>query len=281
VPSHLVPRRVPFKGPASFSSLKPFFERAIWGGERRERVLLALLRRHYESVFRRQWVLPVDKPHYFDHRIGSFSFATGTSHGYSYYRGYFAAEMIRDGDVLLDVGCGDGFFARRFFAPRCKHVDAIDVDRSAIAHASRFNDAPNIRYALLDAVKEPFPRERYDVIVLDGALGHFPPEGVGRLLTRIREALSEDGVFVGSEDLGTVGHDHLHYFETLFDLARIMREHFEHVHLRSIDYLIPSGATRREAFWRCARLPDRLEEASWHDFSSTPVSSGSAEAAKS
>jgi 2-polyprenyl-3-methyl-5-hydroxy-6-metoxy-1,4-benzoquinol methylase len=277
-----VPRRVPFKGAGAFrldfSLLKPFFERAIWGGERRERLLLALLGRHYESVFRRQWLLPVDKPHHFDHRIGSFLFATGVSHGYGYYRGYFAAEMIRDGDVLLDVACGDGFFARRFFAPKCKHVDAIDVDRNAIAHASRFNDAPNIRYALLDAAKEPFPRERYNVIVLDGALGHFPPEGGEHLLTRIRQALPEDGVFVGSEELGTVGHDHLQYFETLVDLARIMRGHFELVYLRSIDYPLPSGDTRREAFWRCATRPDRLEKASWHDFSLTPASTASAEA---
>jgi SAM-dependent methyltransferase len=278
-----VPRRVPLKGPGAsrldLSLLKPFFERAIWGGERRERLLLTLLRRHYESVFRRQWVLPVDKPHYFDHRIGSFAFATGISHGYGYYRGYFAAEMIRDGDVLLDVGCGDGFFARRFFAPKCKHVDAIDVDRTAIAHSSRLNDAPNICYAVLDAAKEPFPLERYDVIVLDGALGHFPPGRVGHLLTKIRQALSEHGVFVGSEGLGRAGHDHLQYFETLLDLAGILREHFEHVYLRSIDYLIPSGEIRREAFWRCARLPDRLEGSSWKDFSPTSVSSGSPEAA--
>jgi SAM-dependent methyltransferase len=252
-----------------------------WGGERRERLLIFLLRQHYESIFRRQWVLPQYKPHYFDHRIGSFAFAIGTSHAYSYYRGYFAAEMIRDGDVLLDVGCGDGFFARRFFAPKCEHVDAIDVDRGAIEHASSVNDAPNIRYALLDAVKDPFPRGRYDVIVLDGSLGHFPPEGTGPLLTKIRQALPDDGAFVGSEDLGRAGHDHRQYFETLADLGSILGEHFEYVHLRSIDYLIPSGAIRREAFWRCARLPDRLQEASWGDFSPASASSASPETAVS
>jgi len=240
---------------------------ALWGGERRERLLIALLRRHYESIFRRQWTLAAELPHYFDHRIGSFAFATGTGHPYGYFRGFFAAEMIRDGDVLLDLGCGDGFFAQRFFAPRCRHVDAVDVDPGAIAHASRRNAGANITYSLLDAVEEPFPRDRYDVIVLDGAFGHFAPEAAGRLLDKIRAALGTEGVFVGSETLGDEGHDHLQFFETLPELAAILGSRFEHVQLRSIDYLIPPGAPRREAFWRCATQRDRLEEASWQSYS--------------
>ncbi len=238
-------------------------EYALWGGERREKLLIALLRRHYESLFRRQWTLAAEMPHYFDHRIGSFAFAIGRADPYSYFRGFFAAEMIRDGDVLLDIGCGDGFFAKRFFAPKCAHVDAVDIEPGAIAHASRRNRASNISYRVLDAVNEPFPRERYDVIVLDGALGHFASEPSRRLLKKISDALAEDGVFVGSESLGVEGHDHLQYFETLADLAAVFDDDFSHVQVRSLDYVIPAGMRRREAFWRCANQRPRLEEAAW------------------
>ena len=247
-------------------------EHVLWGGELRERLLIALLRRHYESVFRRQWKYAVELPHYFDHRIGSFAFATGTQHPYSYFRGFFAAEMIREGAVLLDIGCGDGFFDRRFFAPRCVHVDAIDVEAGAIAHASRRNSAPNISYSVLDAVNERFPRQRYDVIVLDGAFGHFAPGASQHLLDKIRNALTDDGVFVGSESLGAEGHDHLQSFETLPDLASILGEHFAHVQLRSIHYVIPSGASRREAFWRCSSQTTRLDDASWQRYTGAGAS---------
>lgn len=146
-------------------------ERAIWGGDRRERFLIALLRRHYEGLLRRQWTLAAAPPHYFDHRIGSFAFATGTGHPYSYYRRFFAAEMVRQGDVL-----------------------------------------------------------------------------------------------VGSETLGMEGHDHRQFFETLSDLASMLGKYFEHVELRSIDYAIPSGTFRREAFCRCANEPARLKEADWQSY---------------
>jgi SAM-dependent methyltransferase len=243
-----------------------FIERAVWGDLRRERLLLALLRRHYESVYRRQWFLAAEPPHYFDHRIGSFAFATGAGHPYSYYRGFFAGEIVHDGDVLLDIGCGDGFFARRFFAPKCAHVDGIDVDRGAVEHASRLNGAPNITYFLIDAVTDPFPRKRYDVIVLDGALGHFSSAASAVLLGKIREGLAEDGVFVGSESLGTEGHDHLQFFEALPDLASTLAEHFEHVQMRSLRYFIPAGIQRHEAYWRCAASRTRLDEASWREY---------------
>jgi 2-polyprenyl-3-methyl-5-hydroxy-6-metoxy-1,4-benzoquinol methylase len=87
-------------------------------------------------------------------------------------RGFFVADLLRDGDRLLDIGCGDGFFTNRFFAARCTHIDAIDNDAEAIRAACARHRASNITYALLDAAAQPFPNTRYDVIVWDGAIGH-------------------------------------------------------------------------------------------------------------
>jgi SAM-dependent methyltransferase len=237
-------------------------ERVLWGGARRERVLVALLRRHYDSLVRRRWGDPERAPHFFDHRIGSFAFATGTGSPFGYYRGYFAAELIRSDDVLLDIGCGDGFFDRRFFAPRCAEIDAIDVDPQAIAHASRFNPAENVRYLLRDAVAEPFPRDRYDVVVWDGGLGHVSAEDADRVLEKIRDALTPGGAFVGSESLGEEGTDHLQFFSSLDDFCRLFAPHFPHVQVRRFDYELPD-LVRAEAFWRCALDMARLDAAGW------------------
>jgi 2-polyprenyl-3-methyl-5-hydroxy-6-metoxy-1,4-benzoquinol methylase len=237
-------------------------EPVVWGGSVRERVLVALLRLHYQSLLRRQWSDPDRAPHFFDHRIGAFGFATGTSSAFSYYRGYFAAEVIRERDRVLDIGCGDGFFDRRFFAPRAAAVDAIDIEPSAIAHATRYNPAPNIAYSLLDAVTEAFPHPPYDVVVWDGGLGHVTRPDADRILPKIRTALSPNGVFVGSESLGHEGEDHMQFFASQADLRALFESHFTYVHIRSIEYELPT-LTRREAFWRCASSPSRMQEAAW------------------
>jgi SAM-dependent methyltransferase len=234
-----------------------------FGGERRERALARLLDLHYRALYQRQWRWADEPPHFFDHRIGSFNFAVGREHGFGYLRGYYAAEVMRDGDTVLDIGCGDGFFARRFFRPRGAAVDAIDIEPGAIEHARRHNSTPGVRYVCQDAVAEPFPRETYDVIVWDGALGHFPPETTERMLEKIRTALSRNGAFVGSESLGFAGEDHLQFFQSLDDLGRLLAAHFPHVLLREFEYTIPDGSLRHEAFWRCAVDPSRLTETTW------------------
>ena len=242
-------------------------ETFVWGGERRERILIGLLRRHYDSVLRRQWKLAGSQPHYFDHRVGSFAFATGTGQPFGFYRGFLAAELVPEGSTLLDIGCGDGFFARRFFAPRCAHVDAIDVDAAAIAHATRRNGAPNISYRLLDAVREPFPRQRYDVIVMDGSLAHFSPTDTSHLLGKIRGAIVDDGVFVGSEALGDEDHDHLRshsrHSQTSGRRLASISSTFSCVQFGT---RYPSGAAREEAYWRCSPQSVRLDQAAWRDY---------------
>jgi SAM-dependent methyltransferase len=243
-------------------------EPVVWGGRVRERALVTLLRGHYDSLLRRHWSDSENAPHFFDHRIGAFGFATGPGTPFGYYRGYFATELIRPGDHLLDIGCGDGFFDRRFFGPRAAHVDAVDIEPRAIAHASRHNAAPNVSYVLLDAIKEPFPRASYDVVVWDGGLGHVSTAETEVVLPKIREALADHGVFTGSESLGREGSDHLQFFDGLQDLCSLFEAHFPHVQVRSFAYDV-SGFTRREAFWRCASDAGRLEQAGW---SSCPVS---------
>src|SRR6266496_364931 len=181
-------------------------EQLIAGGRARERLLLWLLELHYESVFRRQWKWKCggEEPHFTDHRVRAFRFNYGDRPDSPafFYRGFFNSELIRSGDHVLDIGCGDGFFSRRFFATKAELVDAIDIDAAAIAAAKRCNKAINVSYHLMDAVNTQFPGTKYDVVVWDGALGHFPAEAMETVLRKILRCLPPDGVFGGSESLG-------------------------------------------------------------------------------
>ena len=242
-------------------------ERIVFGGKITERVLSKLLALHYKSRFRREWLWSQDAPHFFNHRIGFFDFVYGEASGgpYPYYRGFFVSELLQNNDTLLDIGCGDGFFTKRFYSKRCSLVDAIDIEADAIDAARGINFAPNINYYLLDAVQQPFPSDVYEIVVWDGALGHFAPDTTHFMLEKIVRVLSPDGVFAGSESLGHEGHDHLQFFEAIEDLDALFAKHFAYRAYRIIEYdtSFNVGLLRREAFWRCSSSPLRIAEAGW------------------
>jgi SAM-dependent methyltransferase len=239
-------------------------ERLAFGGRLRERALLRLLGAYYRSLYRREWAWAEEPPHFYDHRFGMFELLAGRGNPHPYTRGFHAAEMVRDGDRVLDIGCGDGFFTSTFFAFRAASVDGIDIEESAIDHAQRHYGRANVRFQRADAVAEAFPQAEYDVVVWDGALGHFAPDTTSAMFTKIREALAPEGVFVGSESLGShEGSDHLQFFETLDELRDRLAEHFPHVQVREAHYALADGMVRREAYWRCAESPARLDAASW------------------
>ena len=109
------------------------------------------------------------------------------------------------------------------------------------------------------------PRPTYNVIVWDGALGHFAADRTANLLKRIQAALDGDGVFVGSESLGHEGDDHLQFFESLEDLRTLLAPWFKYINLRSMDDRLGRGLglLRREAYWRCSNQEGRLNDGQW------------------
>lgn len=166
----------------------------------------------------------------------------------------------------MDIGCGDGFLSKRFYAVRAARVDAVDIEKTAISTASKENPAPNVFYALLDATSQDFPSNNYNVIVFDGAIGHFRPETIDLVLRKIVASLDQDGVFCGSESLGYEGIDHLTFFESIDDLGRLLKNHFQYVFLRTMQYqvgLYGNSIRRIEAYWRCSNSMTRLESMGW------------------
>jgi SAM-dependent methyltransferase len=222
-------------------------ETLVYGGRVRHALLSSSIRAHYRSLFRRSVVWFSDEPHFFNNRANVVNLAFDeNAEPYSLYRGFYASEVIKQGDVVLDIGCGDGFFTRKFLAPKAAQVDAVDIEPRAM-EATRQNKGKNITYLLMDAVKDPFPRGHYDVIVWDGALGHFSADTTHQVLEKIAKA---GDLFVGSESLGHEGSDHLQFFETLDDLARLFKPYFKHVYMKKAEY--SATVERVEAYWRCS-----------------------------
>jgi ubiquinone/menaquinone biosynthesis C-methylase UbiE len=65
------------------------------------------------------------------------------------------------GDSLLDVGCGTGYFTRRFASEAGLRVTGVDPDREAIDYA-RAHGSPGETYLAGDARNLPFPDASFD-----------------------------------------------------------------------------------------------------------------------
>jgi SAM-dependent methyltransferase len=242
-------------------------ELMVFGSQIREQLAKRVLSSYYASVFRRQWAWQVyGEPHFSIHSKGLFSLFDGKAGEgvYAFSRAFLSADVVSKQATVLDIGCGDGALTKRFYAPKAAHVDAVDIEESAVNYAVRHNSARNISYRRLDAIAEPFPRSGYDLIVFDGAIGHFNREGSEAVLKKISSALAPRGVFCGSESLGKEGHDHLQVFETSDDLRSLLGAHFKHVRIKQNEYPVEFvSGNRIEAYWRCSNADGRLEELDW------------------
>lgn len=69
----------------------------------------------------------------------------------------------RPGETLLDVGCGTGYFSRRFAREAGLQVTGIDIDPDMIAFARE--QAPEIEFALADMKHLPFADASFDHVV--------------------------------------------------------------------------------------------------------------------
>jgi SAM-dependent methyltransferase len=73
------------------------------------------------------------------------------------------------GATLLDVGCGTGYFTRRFARDAGLHVTGLDPNREWLDYA-RAHGEPNETYIAGDALELPFPDASFDFVVSITAL---------------------------------------------------------------------------------------------------------------
>jgi SAM-dependent methyltransferase len=152
----------------------------LWAGaiaRRREpreslRALLAL----QDELFRRVDVLAID-----------LDGGVHAKHRIMRYHDFFV-ERVRDGEHVLDVGCGKAELAHDLAERSHAHVTGIDVNRDALAFArSRF---ASDRLELVEADARTWdPGRDFDVVVLSNVLEHIEDRvGLLRRLATVTHA---------------------------------------------------------------------------------------------
>jgi SAM-dependent methyltransferase len=236
-------------------------------GVRREKLLVDLLDSHFQLRHRLDWELSKEAPHFYDFRSGIFElgFSDAPPSSHTLDRAAMARDSFAEGDRVLDIGCGDGFFTRRFYADRAGRIDAVDVEDSAIAHARRYHTHPKINYFKCNAVTEPFPSDAYDAVIWNGAIGHFSTADTAVVLQKVHACLAPSGVFAGSESLGIEGHDHFQFFNDEAAVQALFKPYFRYVATRTVNYTIgrQRDFTRQEVFWRGSNSRESLMRDAW------------------
>ena len=136
--------------------------------------------------------------------IAADPYTAGQSTGMDYYRYEFfgPAQVEMCGDVaglrIVDVGCGNGYFAREM-AARGARVTGVDISSGMIDNARRLEreNPLGIEYVVADAADlESLGIEPFDMATSCVALQDMPD--LGRVFQSVRRSLRPGGRFVPS-----------------------------------------------------------------------------------
>jgi SAM-dependent methyltransferase len=185
-----------------------------------------------------QWSLP-PQPEFFDHQIDLFYQWFALRNSLWVERGVFGSLALR-GERVLELSCGDGFNARHFYSLRSRTVIACDFDPKAIKTAKKKNHAPNIEFLLAD-IRTDMPEGKFENIIWDGAIEHFAPDEIVKILGDIKSRLTDHGVLSGYTILERSGgrkalSHHEYEFKSKEDLLRFFSPQFKNVTVFETEY---------------------------------------------
>jgi SAM-dependent methyltransferase len=169
-------------------------------------------------------------------------------------RGVLNTLAIRPGGQILEMCCGDGFNAHRFYAERGAHVLAIDHNDAALRHARRFHARANVEYRGWD-IRKGVPEGPFDNIIWDSAIHHFKLAEVAAILASVHRSLAADGVLSGYTVIEP-GEDYSYArlrFTSPETLAEILGAELAHVAV-----LETPDALRRNLYFFASDVPDTL-----------------------
>lgn len=186
-----------------------------------------------------EWVLMgKNMPHWYDHNLGLYHFWHETRNPLPYERGIFNLLAMRQGAQVLDLCCGDGFFANYFYSNRAGHVISLDVDLGAIQSARRNYSSPNVEYRVANVLTQ-MPEGKFDNIIWEGALEYFTEDEIQHVMRSIKSRLTDGGILSGYANIQTECCPGQKYvFKNRADFLRFLQPYFSNI--RVFETIYPS-----------------------------------------
>lgn len=167
-------------------------------------------------------------------------------HYLSYYK--FAAKMIGQNKIVLDVGCNEGI-GTWLIANMCGYAEGIDFDEEAIESAKlNFGDFNNIHFIYEDFFKFNKPNG-FDSIISFDVVEHILPKNADLFWTKLSSLLAEHGIAiigtpseisqVYASEFTKKGHVNIYSYDKLFEQ---MKKYFDNVFIFSAnDEVVHTG----------------------------------------
>lgn len=148
-------------------------------------------------------------------------------------RGVFSNFVIKNNANVLELCCGDGFFAHHFYATKARKVTSLDFDEGAILSAQK-NYGSNKKLNFIKAdIRKEIPKSKYDNIVWDAAIEHFTEDEISNILSTIKSSLNENGVLSGqtikNNGIEKQLEHHEKEFESKEEIKILLEKFFKHV----------------------------------------------------
>ena len=105
----------------------------------------------------------------------------------------FLCEMAGrlEGESILDLGCGFGWFAKYAVEQGCKRVVGVDLDERLIDRARR--EVPGAEFLLQDATENPTSIGKFSVVSMFDFLEHLTDSQLVNVLQHVSQELEAEG----------------------------------------------------------------------------------------
>jgi len=186
---------------------------------------------------------------WFDHR---FDYLKGISNYHWMERAFFSLDIIKKGDVVLNIGCGDGSFDGLYYADKAEYVVSIDKDPVAISHAKKYYKRPNVSFVKLDITRKKLPSKKYNIVLMFAVIEHFTElEGI-EVLKNIKQSLKSGGILFGStpllKSLGKSNWEHKNEFCSTNQLKTLLSKVFQKIDIKIQKW----SEGRTEIYFKCS-----------------------------
>ncbi len=112
---------------------------------------------------------------------------------YEHFHRYTMALDFAANKKVLDAACGEGY-GSHLLAQKAESVVGVDISESAIQHANKHYQHPNLRYIKSDALNMDFIDNSFDLVVSFETLEHLLEQD--ELMHEFKRVLKPDGVLL-------------------------------------------------------------------------------------
>ncbi|UCH65141.1 MAG: class I SAM-dependent methyltransferase [Ignavibacterium sp.] len=141
-------------------------------------------------------------------------------------------KQKRNGLILLDVGCGNGWFTSLIAKSNTSEVYGIDVNKLEIEQAARVFNLQNLHFVYGNLFDDIFPKKSFDMITLNASAQYF--KDLNYLLNKLLSLMTDDGEihildtpFYRSEELASARERTAAYYKSLGHLE-MAKYYFHH-----------------------------------------------------